>query len=82
MSRNRSVPPLQPKRCAFCDGILSERRPPFVVALPNGMIYGRYHAGCAEKLVLAHKGKKIQLPLPGEIVGVDHLEAREERLPW
>lgn len=82
MSKSRAVPPLEPKRCALCGGMLGERRPVFLIAENTGAILGRYHAGCAAKLVEAHRGKD-EMPGPNAAEELGHtLIAREETLPW
>lgn len=75
----RVAPPVV---CAFCGHPLAPQKPRCMVVGDGGKIWGYYHAGCAEKLVLAHKGTGIQRELPGVEVGAVIPPAREETLPW
>jgi hypothetical protein len=70
------------KTCAFCGGLIPEKRPVFLVAEASGGILGPYHAGCAERLALAHKGAKSNGAIPGTHQGRIILPPREETLPW
>jgi len=49
--------PAGPRICRRCQLPLAERRPVFLVGLTGGKIVGPLHAGCAERIVLAHKRK-------------------------
>lgn len=82
MSKSRAVPPLEPKRCAHCGGVLSERRPVFLVGHPSGRIVGPFHAGCAEHMVLAARQHHAEV---GEVIATEYgtwPSRREETLPW
>lgn len=50
--------PAQPRICRRCQLPLAEKRPVFLVGLKGGQIVGPLHAGCAERIALAHKRKK------------------------
>jgi len=67
MSRARKVH--KTRYCAFCDAPLVETRPVFLVGDTNGNILGPFHAGCAARLALAHKGKPNPIELPGRAYG-------------
>lgn len=82
MSRNRSVPPLEPRRCAWCGEPMSERRPPTLVRTKYATFVGPYHAGCAERLKLAYERGDLDGDPPGREYGHDWTRAREEDLPW
>lgn len=80
--RNATYPYLEPKRCLRCQGILSERRPPYLVGHPSGRIVGPFHAGCAERMVLDARKHTAK---PDEVIGEQYgtwPSRREETLPW
>lgn len=80
--KSRAVPPLEPKRCCGCGGVMSERRPVYLVGDRSGRIVGPWHAGCAEKAYQTWQ-KEHGLPvtpLPPMIYG--QMPPREETLPW
>jgi hypothetical protein len=79
-SRRRRAP--KQRICAFCSHGIAEARPVFLVATVAGEIQGPYHAGCAAKLAMVHKGTAVQAKtLGGQLYGQLPL-AREETLPW
>lgn len=82
MTRNRSVPPLEPLRCAWCGAPMSERRPPTLVRTVQGAFVGPYHAGCAERLKIAYERGDLAGAPPGKEYGHDWTAPREEGLPW
>lgn len=67
--------------CAFCGHGIPEQRPVYLVGERFGNIVGPYHAGCAEKLVLVHKGKpEMPRPNASQVYGT-FPSRREETLP-
>lgn len=82
MKRETAGRVAKPTLCAFCGHPLAPQKPRYMVVGPQGLIYGYYHSGCAEKLVLAHKGTGLQEAVPGVEVGAVIPPAREETLPW
>lgn len=82
MVNRNPKPDLDYKRCEGCGGILSMRRCPVFLTLPSGRIVGPYHAGCAERIVLANKGKAPSPYLPTEQTYGRIPPGREETLPW
>lgn len=82
MKRSHAVPPLEPRVCLGCHGPLSERRPVFLVRHASGRIIGPYHAGCAERFVLAARKHEA---MTEEVIGTTYgvwPSRREETLPW
>lgn len=72
----------KPRICAGCKGPISEQRPVFLVATRAGTIVGPYHAGCAERIVLA---KAHPESMPGTDGATNYgtwPTPREETLPW
>lgn len=70
------------KVCILCHAPISESRPPYLVGHHSGRITGPYHAGCAEKLVLAARRRAAATEdAIGEQVGFWPLK-REESMPW
>lgn len=82
MSKSRAVPPLEPRLCAWCKGVLSDRRPPFLIMSPSGNVVGEFHAGCAERLILEAERRPETNWLKGYREYGRALPAREETLPW
>lgn len=82
MNRKTAGRVAKPIDCAFCGHPLAPQKPRCMVVGPEGMIWGYYHAGCAEKLVITHKTAGIQHELPGVEVGAVIPKPREETLPW
>lgn len=82
MRRKRGGKVTKPRICAFCNAAIADQRPSFLVATEKGQVIGPYHAGCAERLVLVHKGKKEMERTPGATNYGTILSVREETLPW
>ena len=82
MSRSRYVRPLQPKLCQRCHGVMSERRPVYLCRDENGRIYGPFHAGCAERVVIQYRADKARELRAVESSPSTAMESREETLPW
>ena len=82
MNRNHSVPPLEPKRCLWCKGPMSERRPATFLFGLDQVVVGPFHAGCAERLRQEAWKKPDSNWLKGAAVYGHILPAREETLPW
>lgn len=79
-SRRRKAP--KQRICAFCSHGIAEARPVFLVATAKGEIQGPYHAGCAERLSLVHKGTAVEAKtLGGKLYGQLPLP-REEEVTW
>jgi len=55
--------------CVRCGCPLAERRPVFLCATGTGRIVGPYHAGCAEREVLAGPKADGQAESGGEVFG-------------
>lgn len=72
----------KPVVCQFCGHPLAPQKPRQMIVDNGGKIWGYYHAGCAEKVVLTHQGVGIQRELPGVEVGQVIPKPREETLPW
>lgn len=72
----------KPIDCEFCGQPLAPQKPRCMIVGDDGVIRGYFHAGCAEKLVLAHKAKAVQHELVGFEVGLVIPKPREETLPW
>lgn len=72
----------KPIDCKFCGQPLAPQKPRCMVVGDDGTILGYFHAGCAEKLVLAHKAVGVQAEIPGVQVGQVIPKPREETLPW
>lgn len=82
MKRRTAGRSAKPRLCAFCGHMIAEGRPAFLVAHKSGRLTGEYHAGCAEKLVLAGRAHSAAVQ---EVLGEEYgriLSAREETLPW
>ena len=59
MTRKPSAAGRKVRLCAFCGFPLVETRPVFLTLQPDQRITGPLHAGCAERLVLAHRKHKL-----------------------
>lgn len=72
----------KPRICVYCQGLLVERKPVFLVATTAGQIVGPYHAGCAYRVASMAKGIAQEAKLAeGKLYGQLPLP-REETLPW
>lgn len=82
MKRKTAGRSAEPRRCAFCGGLMPADKPVFLVMSTLGGIVGPYHSGCAYKVAEEHKGVPTTRSLPGLAFGRRVPEAREETLPW
>lgn len=82
MNRRTAGRVAKPRICAGCQGVMTERRPVFLVATTAGTIVGPYHAGCAERVVLAAKRNPISNDLAPYAERFGEMVPREETLPW
>lgn len=72
----------KPRVCAFCGNAIAAQNPPFLLSTVKGQVIGPYHAYCAERLALTHKGQAVKATdVCGELYG-QLLLPREETLPW
>lgn len=70
------------RTCLFCQVAIPEQRPVFLVGHPSGRIVGPFHAGCAERMVLAARKRMAD---PDHVIGESFgswPSRREETMPW
>lgn len=82
MSKRNPKPRLDPERCAECGGLLTERRAPWYIALPDGTVKGKYHAGCAWTVCASLKSGRPTTIRTANTYGDLTPPARQETLPW
>lgn len=82
MKRRTAGRVAKPRLCAYCQSPLAERRPVYLLATTAGTIVGPYHAGCAERVVLAGKKNPISNDLAPYAERFGEMVPREETLPW
>lgn len=62
--------------------MLTERRAPWFIALPDGTVKGMYHAGCAWTVSAKLKSGRPTTIHTAPTYGDLSPEPREETLPW
>lgn len=82
MKRRTAGRVAKPRICAYCQSPLAERRPVFLLATTAGTIVGPYHAGCAERVVIASDEIRNRGLEPAASFGRIVHPPREETLPW
>lgn len=82
MRRRTAGKVAKPRMCAFCNTPMMAQRPVFLLATTAGSIVGPYHAGCAERIVLASDEIRNRGLLGHTQYGRIVSPPREETLPW
>lgn len=70
------------RECSLCHGLMTEKRPVFLLQQPSGSIMGPYHSGCAAKLAMLYAKSDERAKKAVEGAEVFGYSRPEENMPW